>query len=40
MLPGTLHRSFDSTYCAQMQAAGAVAGNPLAILDTYTLDQI
>ena len=31
VLPGTLHRSFDSTYCAQMQAAGAVrkpAGNP------------
>jgi predicted dienelactone hydrolase len=39
-LPDTLHRSFDSTYCAQMQAAGAVAGNPRAILDKYTFDQI
>ena len=39
-LPGTLHRSFASTYCAQMQAAGAVAGNPRAILDKHTFDQI
>ena len=44
---GAVHRSFDSTYCAQMQAAGAVAReeppaivNPRAILDKHTVDRI
>jgi hypothetical protein len=27
-IPNATHRSFDSTYCAQMQAAAAVADNP------------
>ena len=40
-LEGAMHRSFDSTYCAQMQAAGAVAqGNARAILDRQTLERI
>jgi predicted dienelactone hydrolase len=40
-VPNAMHRSFDSTYCAQMQAAGAVAlDNPRAILDTQTVDGI
>jgi predicted dienelactone hydrolase len=31
------HRSFDSTYCAQLQSAGANAkGNPRAVLDLHT----
>jgi predicted dienelactone hydrolase len=31
------HRSFDSTYCDQTQASGAIAqGNPRAILDLHT----
>ena len=35
------HRTFDSTYCAQMQAAGAIAqANPRAILDWHTVTQI
>lgn len=33
-----VHRSFDSTYCDQTQAAGAIAqANPLAILDLHTI---
>jgi predicted dienelactone hydrolase len=40
-LGDAMHRSFDSTYCAQMQAAGAVAqGNARAILDKQTLERI
>jgi len=49
-LENAVHRSFDSTYCAQMQAAGAVAQvrlpdgtiatNPRAILDKHTVDRI
>jgi predicted dienelactone hydrolase len=40
-LPGAVHRSFDSTYCAQMQAAGAIAhANTRAILDNHTVDRI
>ena len=35
------HRSFDSTYCDQAQAAGARAqGNPRAILDLHTVRLI
>lgn len=35
------HRSFDSTYCDQAQAAGAKAqGNPRAILDLHTVRGI
>lgn len=36
-IPNATHRSFDSTYCDQTQASGAVAqGNPKAILDLHT----
>jgi predicted dienelactone hydrolase len=35
------HRSFDSTYCAQLQSAAANAqGNPRAILDLHTVRLI
>jgi predicted dienelactone hydrolase len=35
------HRSFDSTYCDQMQASGAIAqANPNAILDRHTIQGI
>jgi predicted dienelactone hydrolase len=34
------HRSFDSTYCDQTQAAGAIAKNKFAILDQHTLEGI
>jgi predicted dienelactone hydrolase len=35
------HRTFDSTYCAQMQAAGAIAKeNQNAILDSHTVTGI
>jgi predicted dienelactone hydrolase len=35
------HRSFDSTYCDQTQAAGALAlANPQAILDRHTVSGI
>jgi dienelactone hydrolase len=41
VLDGAVHRSFDSTYCDQTQAAGAIAqSNPLAILDRHTFDGI
>jgi hypothetical protein len=36
-----VHRSFDSTYCNQMLAAGTIAqGNSRAILDRHTFDRI
>jgi predicted dienelactone hydrolase len=35
------HRSFDSTYCDQTQAAGAIAkANPRAMLDLHTITGI
>ena len=38
ILERAVHRSFDSTYCAQTQAAGAVAqGNTRALLDKHTI---
>jgi predicted dienelactone hydrolase len=41
ILPDAVHRSFDSTYCAQLQAAGAVAkANPRALLDAYSVPLI
>lgn len=37
-IDNAVHRSFDSTYCDQTQAAGAIAqANPLAILDLHTV---
>jgi len=40
-IPNAVHRSFDSTYCDQAQAAGAIAErNPRAILDLQTLAGI
>jgi predicted dienelactone hydrolase len=40
-IPKAVHRSFDSTYCAQAQAAGAIADrDPNAILDDHTYDGI
>jgi predicted dienelactone hydrolase len=37
-IPKATHRSFDSTYCDQTQAAGAIAqANPRAILDLHTI---
>jgi hypothetical protein len=40
-IPNATHRSFDSTYCAQLQSAGATAqGNPRAILDLHTVRLI
>jgi len=39
--PGAEHRSFDSTYCDQTQAAGAIAQhNEFAILDRHTITGI
>jgi predicted dienelactone hydrolase len=41
VLENAVHRSFDSTYCDQTQAAGAIAqANPRAILDRHTFDGI
>jgi predicted dienelactone hydrolase len=38
LIPKAEHRSFDSTYCDQTQAAGAIAqANPNAILDRHTI---
>jgi hypothetical protein len=35
------HRTFDSTYCDQVKAAGTIAAaNPDAVLDKQTFDQI
>jgi dienelactone hydrolase len=40
-IPNATHRSFDSTYCAQLQSAGAnVRSNPDAILDLHTVGLI
>jgi predicted dienelactone hydrolase len=40
-ITNAVHRSFDSTYCAQAQAAGAIAqGDPNAILDDHTYDGV
>jgi predicted dienelactone hydrolase len=39
-IPNATHRSFDSTYCDQTQAAGAIAKNKFAILDQHTLEGI
>ena len=40
-LPNGVHRSFDSTYCDQIQAAGTIAkADPKAILDRNTFDRI
>ena len=37
-IDNAVHRSFDSTYCDQTQAAGAIAqANPNAILDLHTI---
>jgi predicted dienelactone hydrolase len=36
-----VHRSFDSTYCDEMLAAGTIAnGNTRAVLDRHTFDRI
>ena len=41
VLPNATHRSFDSTYCAQLQSAATIAyGNPRAILDAYSVPLI
>jgi predicted dienelactone hydrolase len=41
VLENAVHRSFDSTYCDQTQAAGAIAqANPRAILDRHTFEGI
>jgi hypothetical protein len=41
LLENATHRSYDSTYCDQVQAAGAIAaGNTHAILDRHTFDGI
>ena len=41
VIRGGHHRSFDSTYCAQMQAAAAIAqSNPRAILEDRTARRI
>src|SRR3954469_5874305 len=40
-LPNGVHRSFDSTYCDQMLAAGTIAkADPKAVLDRHTFDRI
>jgi hypothetical protein len=41
VIPNAVHRSFDSTYCDQLQAAGAIAeANGDAILDRQTVTGI
>jgi predicted dienelactone hydrolase len=41
LLENATHRSYDSTYCDQVQAAGAIAArNPRALLDRHTFDGI
>lgn len=42
IIPDAVHRHFDSTYCAEMQASGAIAqASPsLAMLDRQTVRQI
>jgi hypothetical protein len=40
-LPNGVHRSFDSTYCDQMLAAGTIAkADSKALLDRHTFDRI
>jgi predicted dienelactone hydrolase len=41
-IPNAVHRSFDSTYCAELQSAAAayVTSNPKAILDLHTVQLI
>lgn len=40
-IPNATHRSFDSTYCAQLQSAAAhVKSDPNAILDLHTVGLI
>jgi predicted dienelactone hydrolase len=40
-IPNAVHRSFDSTYCDQLQAAGSIAfGKPRKNLDQHTFDRI
>src|SRR4051794_8018165 len=40
-LPNATHRSYDSTYCAQLQSAATIAyANPRAILDAYSVPLI
>ena len=40
-IPNAHHRTFDSTYCDQAQAAGAIAtADPARRLDQHTFDQI
>jgi predicted dienelactone hydrolase len=40
-IPNATHRSFDSTYCAQLQSAAGIAqANPRAILDQYSVPLI
>ena len=40
-LPDATHRSYDSTYCAQLQSAATIAyNNPRAILDAYSVPLI
>ena len=40
-IPNATHRSFDSTYCAQLQSAAAhTKSNPNAILDLHTVGLI
>jgi predicted dienelactone hydrolase len=40
-IPNATHRTFDSTYCAQLQSAAAnVKSNPNAILDLHTVGLI
>ena len=41
ILENGVHRTFDSTYCDQMQAAGTIAAaDANAVLDKQTFDQI
>ena len=40
-IPNAVHRTFDSTYCDEFQAAGSLAlGKPRKILDQHTFDRI
>ena len=41
VIPNATHRSFDSTYCAQLQSAAGIAiNNPRAVLDAYSVPLI
>src|SRR6185436_12971634 len=40
-IPNGTHRTFDSTYCAQLTSAASFAnGNPRAVLDQYSVPLI